>query len=455
MPAAAVACSLLAASCQPTPPLLVLLLAASSLVAVIAEAGGLAIVSAAQAQAAGRRGQRGDSGRPRCGAWRLDTQLVESVNSSVRIQILAAPHITLPLLSSRVTIKRHFAHQRMRGRSAEEVLSELESGHPQTCAWLRDGGEAKRFAMPEKVPGDPSPGQAAKRQRGGWNGIGVQEASAAAAATLARWSSICGDLLQPTVHYAIAFGNGAPEAADPSPSPETGLWLVCLRHYSQLWCCRASMAGESGEVCVPLDFRKLITVVDFELRRSEARGPLQDISRVPESPMAATTATDQATGRRPYRPTDRCRCRSRGSRMQMNLTWSSSVAWRAGSWQASLGAPYSADCVGRRPQSRVCCESSSGTVVSCRPCRGCGCGQPWELPLRLVARDDEWCPCVITVSSWLSGDVPGGLGLRGAGGAPDRCFQCGERGQAPVLCRRAPGSAPFSSHCSPVICSLR
>ena len=252
----------------------------------------MAIVPAAQAQAAGRCGRPGYSGRPRCGAWRLETQLVESVNSSVRINIVSAPHITLPLLSSRVTIRRHFAYQRKIGRSAQEFLSELESGHPQTCTWLRDGGEAKRFAMPEKVPSDPSHGQAAKRQRGGWSGIAGQETSAAAAATLACWSSICGDLLQPTVHYAIAFGNRAPEAADPSPSPQSGLWLVCLRHYSQLWCCRASMAekGGGGEVCVPLDFRKLITVVDLELKRSEARGR----SRVAGSPIAAT---NQATGR--------------------------------------------------------------------------------------------------------------------------------------------------------------
>ena len=46
------------------------------------------------------------------------------------------------------------------------------------------------------------------------------------------------------------------------------------------------MAGESGEVCVPLDFRKLITVVDFELRRSEARGPLQDVPAADEQAPA-------------------------------------------------------------------------------------------------------------------------------------------------------------------------
>jgi hypothetical protein len=58
--------------------------------------------------------------QPRSKAWHLDTQLVESMNSTIRQTIQAAPHIGLELLSARLAIRRSIAN----GKAAEKELVE-------------------------------------------------------------------------------------------------------------------------------------------------------------------------------------------------------------------------------------------------------------------------------------------------------------------------------------------
>ena len=58
--------------------------------------------------------------QPRSKVWHLDTQLVESMNSTIRQTIQAAPHIGLELLSARLAIRRSIAN----GKAAEKELVE-------------------------------------------------------------------------------------------------------------------------------------------------------------------------------------------------------------------------------------------------------------------------------------------------------------------------------------------
>ena len=59
--------------------------------------------------------------RDRFACWKMDTQLVESVNSTIRLVIQAAPHVGLELLSARVCIRRNIAGGRL---DVSEVIDE-------------------------------------------------------------------------------------------------------------------------------------------------------------------------------------------------------------------------------------------------------------------------------------------------------------------------------------------
>jgi hypothetical protein len=60
--------------------------------------------------------------------WALDTQFIESVNSSIRQIITAAPHINLELLSARTVIRRSFPRLDL-----EDALAEAVQPPPQGC----------------------------------------------------------------------------------------------------------------------------------------------------------------------------------------------------------------------------------------------------------------------------------------------------------------------------------
>ena len=233
---------------------------------------------------------------PRCEHWRLDTQLVESLNSSVRININSAPAVGLPLLSSRIVTRRTFASFRKTGCGPDEVLAELEAAHPQLLERRAAGGVGGRFTtsgeplLPEgnqvdKVGGSPA----------------MLESSAAAAAVLARWIHFAPEVSKAGVERAIAFARGAP-IDDRSWPDLMSLWIVALRYRSQAWCVRAYLEPErdpngpgiAAAVGLPLDCRKLLAVVETERARSTALGSVSETGDF--QPLGQ--AGSQAAGRR-------------------------------------------------------------------------------------------------------------------------------------------------------------
>jgi hypothetical protein len=203
---------------------------------------------------------------PRCAEWRMDTQLVESINSSISIQLATAPASTLPLLSSRVVTRRYFAAERKSGRELPITLAELVSGHPEAVLWSREGGAARRFATPEAPFHDPAadaePHQAPRARS-------APATTAEAAATLSTWLSRCEECRSPTVEYAVGFGRTQGDSAAGGGLPKlTSLWFPVLRHYSQIWLVRLL---PSGLVHVPLEFKKFLNVVQLELAHGWAK----------------------------------------------------------------------------------------------------------------------------------------------------------------------------------------
>ena len=67
------------------------------------------------------------------------------MNSQIRAMIGAAPHIQLPLLSSRLVIKRSASAARAAGPAQEDLLASLEAAHMETLD-LRSEGESARHA---------------------------------------------------------------------------------------------------------------------------------------------------------------------------------------------------------------------------------------------------------------------------------------------------------------------
>jgi hypothetical protein len=57
----------------------------------------------------------------RCELWALDTQYVESLNSSIKHVITAAPHISLDLLSARTVLRRSLPRMDVKDVLAEAV----------------------------------------------------------------------------------------------------------------------------------------------------------------------------------------------------------------------------------------------------------------------------------------------------------------------------------------------
>ena len=191
---------------------------------------------------------------------------MESLNSSISIQLKTAPAMALPLLSSRVVARRFFASERMAGRCADSVLQDLEATHPDSLEWAASGGHLRRFATPSPPFDDLLLGQeaAGRRQRQGVQGPMAAEA----AATLACWLDKCPETRVPTVQRVVAFGRSRRGGEDMLAAC-TSFWCVALRYYSQLWVARVA---PSGRVSTPLEFRKLLAVIESELRqgRSEA-----------------------------------------------------------------------------------------------------------------------------------------------------------------------------------------
>ena len=195
--------------------------------------------------------------------WRLDNQQVESLNSSVRINLQGAPHIGLPLLSSRIVVRRHFADLRRAGQSPTEILEGLQQGHVDCMDFRRSGGEAGRFRGPSGLALQ----QAVGPPRRGRQASGISPAAAAQHVALTR---LCPEVSAPTVVFALGFSceeRGGGEGCERIP-PLLSMWLVCLRRYSHLWCVKAS--PEHG-VVRPLQVEKLLAILEVETRRSQAR----------------------------------------------------------------------------------------------------------------------------------------------------------------------------------------
>jgi hypothetical protein len=236
---------------------------------------------------------------PRCEHWRLDTQLVESLNSSVRININSAPAVGLPLLSSRIVTRRTFASFRKSGCCPDEVLAELEAAHPQLLEWRAAGGVDGRFTtsgeplLPEENQVDKVVGRPAMLQ-----------SSAAAADVLARWIDFAPEVSKPGVERAIAFARGAP-IDDRSWPDLMSLWIVALRYRSQAWCVRAYLEPErdplgpgiSAAVGLPLDCRKLLNVVETERARSTALGSVSETGDFQPLGQAGSQAAGRRAGR--------------------------------------------------------------------------------------------------------------------------------------------------------------
>ena len=197
---------------------------------------------------------------------------MESVNSSIAINVRSSPAIRLPLLSSRVITRRFFAAERRAGRDVRSTLSELQAAHPHAVSWAHAGGEARRFETPS--PPFTSPTSHEEDNVGGVRGLkeafGPQAAEAGA--ILAAWLSMCPESRSPTVDFAIGFGTLAGQSGGQDKSGGVGeglqqvtwrsLWFPVLRYYSQIWVVRVL---DTGKVSLPLEHRKLLAVVETEL----------------------------------------------------------------------------------------------------------------------------------------------------------------------------------------------
>ena len=130
--------------------------------------------------------------------------------------------------------------------------------HPANVEMLADQG---RWSSPS-LPREPQPPGAARPR----STSDAPVSPAAARVLLHLRSALLPLELQPTVDYTLAF-----LTADGTLSSS---WFIALRHYSQLWCARARLAGtegqSSGTVDCPVDVRKLLVVIDVELPRSTA-----------------------------------------------------------------------------------------------------------------------------------------------------------------------------------------
>ena len=200
----------------------------------------------------------------RCDVWRLDNQQVESLNSSVRINLQSAPNISLPLLSSRIMVRRHFADLRRAGQSPAEILEALQQSHADSIDFRRAGGQAARFTGPavETLQTMPPRRQGQKGQATG--------SSASAAATHVGLTQLCPEITKPTVAFALGFSGGSHGGSEGSTDlpPLLCVWICCLRRYSQLYCAQAS--PEHGLVR-PFRLEKLLTVLEKEAGRSHVR----------------------------------------------------------------------------------------------------------------------------------------------------------------------------------------
>jgi hypothetical protein len=210
--------------------------------------------------------------QPRCSEWKLDTQLVESVNSSIAINVRCAPAIRLPLLSSRVTTRRFFAAQRRAGIDVRTTLSELQAAHPHAVSWAQAGGASRRFDTPSPPFSSPLSNQEGRAAGLGGPAEAFGPKAAEAAAILAAWLSMCPESRSPTVDVVIGFGTPLGQSAGPDESVGGGegveqvtwrsLWFPVLRYYSQIWVVRVLA---TGKVSQPLEHRKLLAVLEMEL----------------------------------------------------------------------------------------------------------------------------------------------------------------------------------------------
>jgi hypothetical protein len=199
------------------------------------------------------------------------------MNSQIRAMITSAPHIALPLLTSRLVTKRALASRRASGLQDNDFLGSLEAAHLDTLEFRGEEGDALRLSsapvMPVPVPPfAPSHMQDSQASR----------ASKLAATALARFVQQQEEPLAPSACHAVAFGTDSPSG----PVLES-VWALALRHYSQLWVAMASvrpaLAGQGwhAELVLPLDFRKLLTTLDRALSMAEVTAPPSEIYVAP------------------------------------------------------------------------------------------------------------------------------------------------------------------------------
>jgi hypothetical protein len=80
---------------------------------------------------------------------------------------------------------------------------------------------------------------------------------------------LCPEAGTPTVDVAIAFGHTTGGGGQSSGDDTwISMWYPALKHYSQVWVVRLL---PSGRIHLPLDFRKLLCVVEMELSRGVAK----------------------------------------------------------------------------------------------------------------------------------------------------------------------------------------
>jgi hypothetical protein len=186
----------------------------------------------------------------------------------IRKVVETAPSISLPLLSSRVVAKKYMTSVPA-GQARDGLLQDCVTAHLET---LELDASKQRWAPPRPFS-SPAPEPAARPPP-------TPGAAAAAAALLNFLGEVRSSehgVLQPSTDVCVAFGLRFDRGAGRSSRHVRSAWLVVLQHYRQLWCCRAVLqngpveAAEDADatlrevsVDVPLDFRRLLEVVEME-----------------------------------------------------------------------------------------------------------------------------------------------------------------------------------------------
>ena len=212
--------------------------------------------------------------------WRLDTQAVEGLNSTIKLLLKRAPHLAWPLLSARVTCRRHMVAHVDTDDALNALLDKCILHHGEAKEFSRTSGESRYNTCGDRSTDDGS-GDDEERGEGSVTRAHVTKHERCAAKCILAFQRdlpfpgakfakkriplsatlvLCIDVIAPPGFLSEAHWSRF--CPDMSQIYDAGfVWIPVHRFYNQVWLVQATHMSEGIALRSPFRVRTLMHVV--------------------------------------------------------------------------------------------------------------------------------------------------------------------------------------------------